>query len=126
MPELSNRLDIGKKGEELVVQWLKKNGYKIVAQNYRSCRGEIDIIAQKNEICTFIEVKRRKSSYFALSEVITKSKQQKITFTAQKFMSERPIHSYAYRFDVALVEGLEGSETITYIEQAFRDERFSY
>lgn len=126
MLELSKRLDFGKKGEAFVAAWLIKNGYKIIAQNYRSCGGEIDIIAQKDVVLTFVEVKRRNRNYFALSEVITKSKQQKIAFTAQKFITERAISSYAYRFDVALVEGLEGNETITYIEQAFRDERFSW
>ena len=87
---------------------------------------EVDVIAQKNEVLAFVEVKCRRQTYFPLSEVITKSKQQKIAFAAQQFLHKGAISSLAIRFDVALVEGIDGSESITYIERAFRDERFSW
>ena len=125
MPELSERSLVGQNGEEFAARWLINQGYKVLARNYRCRGGEIDIVAKKGEVISFVEVKRRRRNYFALSEVITKSKQQKITYTAQRFISEQAISLSAYRFDVALVEGIDGEEQITYIEQAFRDERFS-
>jgi putative endonuclease len=121
-----SRQNVGKRGEDLVAQWLKDHGYKIIERNFRCRGGEVDVIAQKEEVLAFVEVKCRKRNYFALSEVITKSKQQKIAFAAQSFLYKRPTSSLAIRFDVALVEGIDDSETITYIERAFRDERFSW
>jgi len=126
MRELSDKNFLGEKGEEFVVSWLVKNGYKLLTKNYRCRGGEIDIVVQKSDVIAFVEVKRRMNNYFALSEVITKSKQQKIAFAAQNFINKHGISSYAFRFDVALVEGKCGSERITYIERAFRDERFSW
>jgi putative endonuclease len=111
-----NRTQIGKKGEDHVVQWLEKNGYQILERNYRVRAGEIDIIAQKKEVIVFVEVKYRIVHYFNLSEVITRAKQQKIIQAARFFMAQQTNFLHSYRFDVALVE--EGCD-IMYIENAF-------
>ena len=47
----------GKEGELLVTQHLQKQGYKIIAQNYRKPFGEVDVIAQKDDTIAFVEVK---------------------------------------------------------------------
>ena len=49
--------EIGKKGETVAVRYLKKQGYRIVEQNYRSKVGEIDIIAREKKSLVFVEVK---------------------------------------------------------------------
>ena len=58
------RRSLGKRGEELALSYLKKNGYKIIEQNYRSKLGEIDIIAQESGAFTFVEVKTRYTNRF--------------------------------------------------------------
>jgi predicted AAA+ superfamily ATPase len=51
----------GEKSENLAVWYLKKNGYKILEQNYRNRMGEIDIIAKEKKTLVFVEVKSRRS-----------------------------------------------------------------
>ena len=65
---MSNKIK-GKYGEEIAVNYLIKNGCKIVEKNYRFSRyGEIDIIALDGSILCFIEVKTRTSDRFGRSE----------------------------------------------------------
>ncbi len=57
---------IGKKGENLATDYLKNNGFKIKEKNYYTKWGEIDIIAEKNNILYFIEVKTRQKLTFGM------------------------------------------------------------
>ena len=118
----STRKQLGDTGEQLVITQLKSNGFSILEKNYRKRFGEVDIIAQKEAVLAFVEVKLRKKTYFTLSEVITPSKQRKIIKTAKTFILERNMYAMLYRFDVALVtyDGAEQPD-ITYIENAFTD-----
>lgn len=116
-----NSRDRGKAAEQHIENMLIKKGCTILARNYAWRGGEIDIIAQKNEIIAFIEVKMRTTIYFALSEIITPLKQRKIIATARKFISEgNNNNKLIYRFDVALLELSEnGMYHTTYIPNAF-------
>ncbi len=113
------RKQLGCQGEQAVVENLTKRGYNILATNYQKKVGEIDIIAQKKEILAFVEVKLRTKQYFHTSRVITPSKQRKIIKTAQRFILERKLFDYVYRFDVALVGYKDNTFAITYIPNAF-------
>lgn len=115
------RATIGKEGEDQVAQWLEKRGYAVLARNYRTRYGEVDIVAQKGDLVVFVEVKRRTNHYFNISEVITKTKQQKIARAARTFIAQHPNLSCSYRFDVGLIEQ---DNTIVYIEQAFSIESY--
>ena len=110
---------LGAAGETKVVNYLLQDGFTIIERNYRVREGEIDIIAQKKELLVFVEVKTRASETEALSEVITRSKQKKIIFTAKHFLVTHQYKNHVYRFDVALVEGTD--LTITYIPNAFSE-----
>ncbi|MDY6954501.1 MAG: YraN family protein, partial [Thermodesulfobacteriota bacterium] len=59
-----DRRRTGKRGEALALRALKKSGYKIVEQNYRSKLGEIDIIAKEAGVLAFVEVKARRTDQF--------------------------------------------------------------
>lgn len=75
--------------EEQCVDYLKKHDFQIVAQNYRCKIGEIDIIAVKNNILRFIEVKYRKNDSFGYPiEAVNKRKQNKMMKVASWFLSE--------------------------------------
>ena len=73
-----NSKELGKIGEKHVEDWLSSQGSIILARNYRWRGGEIDIIAQHDNVVSFIEVKMRQHHYFALSEIITPTKQRNI------------------------------------------------
>jgi putative endonuclease len=110
---------LGGRGETKVVDYLVHEGFAIIERNYQIRGGEIDIIAQKKELLIFVEVKTRATPTAALSEVITRSKQKKIIFTAKHFLVTHQYHNHVYRFDIALVEG--SGLTINYIPNAFSE-----
>ena len=56
---MSDRLSRGKLGEDITADYLCKNDFEIVARNYHSRYGEIDIIAKNSEFIAFVEVKAR-------------------------------------------------------------------
>ncbi len=66
---------VGAHGEEIALEWLRKNGFLIVSRNWRSGRYEIDIIAQKGFSLHFVEVKtRRAESLSSPEDAITQDK----------------------------------------------------
>jgi len=110
----------GKKAEVAVVNLLKANHFKILEQNYTKFCGEIDIIAQKDDVIIFVEVKARNNTQTSMFEIVTPSKQQKIIQTARTYIAETNCHQKTHRFDVALVAGNKCDDTkITYIPNAF-------
>jgi len=83
---------LGFAGEEIVATFLEKQGFVIVAKNFRSNFGEIDIVAQKDDVLAFIEVKTRKTCYFPISSAVTPGKQRKIIKTAKYFLMRKKIY----------------------------------
>lgn len=113
----NHRQTVGVDGESAVANYLEKSGFSILSRNYTVRGGEIDIIALKNDLLVFVEVKTRGQKLFALSEVITLSKQKKIVRTAAHFLMTYAVLDKICRFDVALVEGAQ--QEITYLPNAF-------
>ncbi|MBS1987727.1 YraN family protein [Candidatus Dependentiae bacterium] len=111
---------LGQQGEQAVTQWLLARHFTILAQNYRTKAGEVDVIARKGELIVFVEVKTRSTAYFATSTVVTYGKQKKIGRAAQHFVLKNRFFDHVLRFDVAtLVRQTNGSFSIEYIENAF-------
>lgn len=109
----------GQLGEETAAAHLDAKGYVILARNYRSRYGEIDIIAQQQGIVVFIEVKLRKNARFALAaEHVGPAKIQKLKNTALIWLSEKNNDSPC-RFDVIEVYTSSGELRINHIESAF-------
>ncbi len=113
---------VGKWGEALIAEYLRKKGYKIIAANYRTRFGEIDIIAENKKCVVFVEVKLRKNDKFgSASEFVTESKQKKLRSTAEIWLSANETKKDV-RFDVAEVyapDGISENYTINIIENAF-------
>lgn len=99
---------LGNFGEDKAVQFLRKNGYKIVERNFSTHFGEIDIIASKENFIVFVEVKLRKNSDFAQArEFVNYSKQRKIISTALLWLARKECQLQP-RFDVIEVYAPEG------------------
>ena len=100
------RLHFGKEGENAAVKFLKKRGYRIIEKNYRNKSGEIDIIAEQDQVLVFIEVKSRADSeYGDPLEAVTPHKQRKIGQVARGFMTQHRIQNRDCRFDVVGIKG---------------------
>ncbi len=114
---------LGKWGEALVAEDLRKKGWQVLAAGYRCRLGEIDLIARKGRFIVFLEVKLRKSEdYGRAAEAVDSRKQSRLRATAQLYLAQRPTDLQP-RFDVAEVYAPQGMETpaprIGYIENAF-------
>ena len=85
--------------EKQATEWLKKRDYTIIKQNYYCLYGEIDIIALKNNIMHFIEVKGSKNNYISVAYKINKKKKEKIIMSALDYISKNNV-SLQLRFDL--------------------------
>jgi conserved hypothetical protein TIGR00252 len=106
----------GKLFEDRAVKYLESIGYKVLLRNYRSKYGEIDIIAETNNVIVFVEVKGRFTEDFGSGEEsITKKKIDKIVKTALQFIEENNLQEKDFRFDVVAFKGNQ----IFHLENAF-------
>ncbi|MEG0918984.1 MAG: YraN family protein [Anaerovoracaceae bacterium] len=94
-------IDKGKAGERIAAMFLKQDGYEIVEMNFRCRIGEIDIIAKKDDVLVFIEVKTRTTEDFGLPrEAVDKNKIMKIKKVAALYLLSERIKNYTIRYDV--------------------------
>jgi putative endonuclease len=118
---------IGKIGEEIAVKFLKEKGYQILDRNYRFQipgdlqRGEIDIVAKKEDTICFVEVKTLKNPKIEIfpEEKINFSKKKKLIATAESWLIKNkiPLDS-KWQIDVISVEIKEGKTKISHFENA--------
>lgn len=112
--------ELGQKGEELALRFLKKNGYRILERNYVCKMGEVDIIAREKDTFAFIEVKTRRSTAFGPPQLaVNPAKQMQLSKVALHFLKEKRLEEAKARFDVvAIFLGAKGEE-IELIKDAF-------
>jgi putative endonuclease len=97
--------ELGAKGEEIAVRYLKSRGYRILERNYRIKLGEIDIIAEQGADLVFIEVKTRSDTLFGSPfDSVTAAKQRQLSKVALEYIGKRGGHNRPARFDVVGVQ----------------------
>ena len=110
---------LGKKGEQLAVDFLIKNGYNILDRNYRFDRAEVDIIAKKEEILSIIEVKTRTNIDFGNPEDFVKPKQIKnLVKAVNEYVTENDL-DLEVRFDIVAIVKEKQSFKIEHLKDAF-------
>jgi putative endonuclease len=116
----SQKKELGKKGEEIAIRFLKKEGYRILERNYVCKMGEMDIIAREKDTLAFIEVKTRTSTTFGPPQLaVNLTKQMQLSKVALYFLKEKRLQDVKARFDVvAILLGPRGEE-IELIKDAF-------
>jgi putative endonuclease len=115
-----DRRRTGKIGESIAVKFLKKNGYKILQQNYRCALGEIDIIARDGDVLTFVEVKaRRTDQYGGPKWAVTPRKQRKISMVALDYLKMTEQMDSEARFDVVAIRMWSEQPDIEIVRNAF-------
>ena len=108
-------------GEIHTARYLRDNGYKIISSDFSSRYGEIDIIAMKNGILSFVEVKARdENTPIRPMEAVDAGKQERLEHAAQSFLSYTKLDCET-RFDVCEVylDKDRKPVKINYIENAF-------
>jgi putative endonuclease len=117
---LNRQQFFGKKSESIAAKFLKKQGYKILEQNYRSKLGEIDIIAKDKSTLVFVEVKARRSRQFGNPKwAITPKKKRKISMVALLYLKTTRQIGVKARFDVVSIDSTHEDHEIELIRNAF-------
>lgn len=112
--------DLGNMGEEKASNFLIQDGYSILARNFRTNQGEIDIIAKKNEEYIFIEVKTRTSiKYGEPIEAINKNKKKHIVNASKYFICKNKLNNKYIRYDIIEVYINKKSQLINHIKNVF-------
>jgi putative endonuclease len=113
------RKPLGVRGESLAAEYLSRRGYKVLMRNYRTNRGEIDLVARLGDLLVFCEVKTRSGSKHAPHRQVTHQKQQRIRRAARSYLSHYATRP-ACRFDViSIVWSDDDQPKIEHLTNAF-------
>ena len=111
--------ELGKLGEELAVEFLRKEGYEILETNWTFQKAEIDIIAQKENTLTVVEVKTRSSIEFGLPQDFVKPKKIQLLVKAiNEYVVSKNL-DIEVRFDIIAVHKEDKSFAIEHLKDAF-------
>jgi len=114
---------LGRWGEAMAAEELRRRGYRVVAAGWQCRFGEIDLIAEDGKYISFTEVKLRKDDRVAQArEFVDRRKQERIRTSAQLYLVEHPTDLQP-RFDVVEIYAPEGVKTrhpkLIVLENAF-------
>jgi putative endonuclease len=113
---------LGAKGEQYAARYLRQEGYDILSGNFSLGTGEIDIVAFKNDIIHFVEVKTRTAGGMTSpAEAVDYKKQGNLKSSAAAYITKYKLHKYKYFFDIIEVFAEENGRItdINFIENAF-------
>lgn len=110
--------ELGNIGEQIAVEYLEKNNYKILKRNFYCKHGEIDIIAKENQEIVFVEVKTRSGIDFGQpSEAVNGVKLKHMYRAAKYFLYKSNCMNCFIRFDVIEVLVEDGKFNVNHIKQ---------
>ena len=119
-PAEDPRIRVGRRGENLAFELLKKKGYKVLERNFKTPLGEIDIIARDKKTLVFVEVKTRLSSDFGTAKwAVGPRKQRKLSMVALDYLKRLSLLDQPARFDVVAIDLDQGEAKIELFRNAF-------
>jgi putative endonuclease len=117
---MAQHLDLGRKGESLAKAHQEQNGYEIMDENWTHGRLEIDLIAYKDKVIIFAEVKTRTGNYFGEPEDFVDARKQRLLADAADEYIYLMDHQGEVRFDIiAVLFDKQDNYTLKHIEDAF-------
>ena len=112
----AENLNIGKRGEDIARRHLEKKGYCVIEQNYRTKYSEMDLIATKDGVLVFIEVRTKTSERFGAPEdTINKQKIARLIRSAKAYLAYKK-HEGPARIDAVCVVLGQEEERINHYE----------
>ena len=111
--------ELGKKGEQLAVDFLLKNDYEIIERNYRFDKAEVDIIAKQKDTLAIVEVKTRSTIDFGNPQDFVKPKQiQRLVKAVDEYVTVNDL-DVEIRFDIIAIVKTGKTFKIEHLENAF-------
>ena len=118
------RQQTGKLAERLAAEYLVKEGYDVLATNWRCAEGEIDIICRIGEQTVFVEVRAKSSGEFGSpAESISRRKQQKLISASERYLADSADLTPDWRIDFIGVEFSSGGHRLEHIPHAVAGEQ---
>lgn len=119
--KLPLHLQRGRKGERVARQYLKESGLKFLAANYRTPRGEIDLVFRDGDCLVFVEVKARSSEEWVRPAVaVNAEKQRRISLAALDYLRRLGNPQIRIRFDIVeVLLGTDGPPRARHLPNAF-------
>ncbi len=114
---------LGRWGEDRAARYLRHHGWTILARNYRCGRREVDIVASREGLVAFVEVKTRAGQGFGRpQDAITRLKRREIEAVATQFLARYTLPDVEVRFDAVAIVLDRGLRTvrIQHVEDAWR------
>ena len=116
---MASHNDLGKKGEALAEEYLSRNGYQILAKNWRYLKAEIDLIAQKEDTLAIVEVKTRSSVDIVSPEAAVNEKKIKLLVSAaNEYIIQHDLDVEA-RFDIISIHKKDNKYNLDHTKDAF-------
>lgn len=114
---------LGRWGEDSAADYLRANGFRILARNWRSGRLEIDLVAERGPIVAFVEVKARRRGPQSPLEALDRAKRRRLRRAAEAWIAAHGRRESEYRFDVIGVRrSPSGAPWIVHVKGAFTGE----
>ena len=111
---------LGRRGERAAEKHLRRNGYRIVARNFRAAGAEIDLVAIDGDTLVFVEVKTRRSrAAGAPEEAVDERKQKRMRRAAEVFARRYRADEIEMRFDIVAVDASGKRLEIELLRNAF-------
>lgn len=101
---MTGRAEAGRRGERLAAAFLERAGHRIVERNYRTPRGEIDLITEDGDDLVFVEVRLRSGAgYGGPAASVTPEKRRRLIRAAARYLADGEGADRACRFDVVAI-----------------------
>ena len=111
---------LGRRGERAAEKHLRRNGYRIVARNFRAAGAEIDLVAIDGDTLVFVEVKTRRSRVAgAPEEAVDERKQKRMRRAAEVFARRYRADEFEMRFDIVAIDASGKRLEIELLRNAF-------
>jgi len=104
-PPLATTIEIGQYGERVAAAFLRRRGYRVLYRNYKTARGEIDLICRCRDVLVFVEVRSRAGEDFGRPvETIDARKREALRRAARRYLEILGRDDIHYRFDAVEVQ----------------------
>ena len=117
------RKELGRRSEEVALNYLQERGFSLRDRNYLVREGELDLVMEKGQLVVVVEVRSAATRYLASpGETVGRTKQRKVVRAAECYLRRHRLEQRDVRFDVVAVKWEGGLAQVEWIPNAFRPE----